>query len=176
MKRLNWIDILIIVILVGALAFVGVRALINTLEEKNAAEQEVVVEKNPLTEPKLRMIVEIPEVSREIAENAIASLDDEPRELDGDMVPMTRIYNSNHLADGQIVSWEIIDTEEENLVSVRFTIDCNPNVYRCNYSLGSQEIRIGKSYIVKSMSIELTGTIVSVTELAPILETEPDNE
>ncbi len=172
MKRLNWIDILIIVILVGALAFVG----INTLQKKMESDSQEIVEKNPLTEPKLRMIVEIPELSREIAENAVASLDNEPKELDGDLVPMTRIYNSNRLADAQIVSWEILDTEEESVVCARFTIEANPTVYRCNYSIGTQEVRIGKSFIVKTMTLELTGTIVSVTELAPIVETEPNND
>ena len=33
MKRLNWVDIVIIVILVGALAFVGIRAIAKNIEE-----------------------------------------------------------------------------------------------------------------------------------------------
>ena len=176
MKRLNWVDILIIVILVGAVAFLGIRTLGKTGDKQTAGDSSQNVEQNPLTEPKLRMVVEVPEISREIVENAVASFENAPRKLDGDMIPMTRLYNSNRLVDGRVVSWEIIDTEDEDMVCVRFTIEANPSVYRCNYSVGNQEVRIGKSYIVKTMSMEITGTIVSVTELAPITGTELDNE
>lgn len=176
MKRLNWVDILIIIVLVGALAFLGVRAVINSAEKRNQENSEVVAETNPLSDPTITMIVEIPEISRELAENAMASLDDAPRPLDGDMVPMTRLYNSNRLADGQIVSWEILDTEDESIVCLRITIDANPSVYRCNYTVGTQEVRVGKGFIVKTMSMELTGTIVSLVELGdgPMAELEDE--
>ena len=158
MKRLNWIDILVIIVLVGALAFVGYM-MTKDPDAPDAGEQLV------LSTPTLEMVVEIPDLSREIAENAIASFGNDPKELDGIQVPMTRIYNSNKLVDAQIVSWEIQETENEDLVTVRLTIEANPTVYRCNYTVGTQEVRIGKSFIAKTLTVELTGTIVSITEL-----------
>ncbi len=159
MKRLNWIDILIIVVLVGALAFVGFKALGG-----NEAVEEV--DETALSAPTLEYIVEITDITRELAENAMASLDDEPRDLDGVLVPMDRIYNSNKLADAEITAWEILDGEEEGMATLRVTIAANPSIYRCNYLVGNQELRLGKdNYIVKTMSVELTGTIVSITEL-----------
>ena len=158
MKRLNWIDILVIVILVGALAFVGISKLGNpeTVEE---------VDQATLSTPTLEYVVEIYDITRELAENAIASFAGEPRDLDGVMVPMDRIYNSNKLVDATVAAWEILDGEEGR-VTLRLTITANPTMYRCNYLVGNQEIRLGKdNYIAKTMSIELIGTIVSVTEL-----------
>ncbi len=158
MKRMNWVDILLIVVLVGALAF-GAVTMLGGSETTEEVTQDV------LSTPTLEMIVEIPEITRELADNAIASLDDEPRNLDGTMVPMTRLYNSNKLVDAQITAWELLDTEDEDLVTLRLTIAANPTIYRCNYTVGTQEVRLGKSFIAKTMSIELTGTVVSVTEL-----------
>ncbi len=160
MKRLNWIDYLVIIVLVGALAFAGIKML--------GKEPQVVepVEKDLLTEPNLTMIVEFADLSREVAENIIASFDWEPRELDGVSVPMTRLFNSNRLVDGQIVSWEMRDTEDEETADLRLTIEANGTMFRGSYTVGTQEVRIGKAFIAKTMSMELNGMIVSLTELA----------
>ena len=160
MKRLNWIDYLVILVLVGALAFAGIKVLGG-----NSQTEGVSGEENLLSEPNLTMIVEISDLSREIAENAVASFAEEPRELDGVSVPMTRLFNSNRLVDGEIKSWEIRDTEDEDLVDLRLTIEANGTLYRCSYSVGTQEVRIGKAFIAKTMSMELNGMVVSLTEL-----------
>ncbi len=159
MKRLNWIDYLVIVVLIGALAFVGLKVL--------GGDDQTIgsVEENLLSEPNLTMIVEVDHLTREIAENAVASFDGEPRELDGVSVPMTRLFNSNHLVDGQIVSWEIRETEGEETVTLRLTIDANGTMFRGSYTVGTQEVRIGKTFIAKTMSMELNGMVVSLTEL-----------
>ncbi len=159
MKRLNWIDYLVIIVLVGALVFAGIKMLGGKPQATDS------VEENLLSEPNLTMIVEISDLSREIAENAVASLDGEPRELDGVSVSMTRLFNSNRLVDGQIVSWEIRDTEDEGSVDLRLTIDANGTMFRGSYTVGTQEVRIGKAFIAKTMSMELNGVVVSLTEL-----------
>lgn len=160
MKRLNWIDYLVIVVLIGALAFVGLKVLRGNEPSTDAAEE------NLLSTPNLTMIVEIPDLSREIAENAVASFDGQPRELDGAQIPMTRLINSNRLVDGQIVSWEIRDNEDGETVDLRLTIDANGTLFRGSYTVGTQEVRIGKTFIAKTMSMEVEGTVVSLTELA----------
>ena len=159
MKRLNWIDYLVIVVLIGALAFVGLKILGDKDQIDGSAES------NLLSEPNLTMIVEVSDLSREIAENVVASFAGEPRELDGISVPMTRLFNSNRLVDGQIVSWEIRDTEDEQIVTLRLTIDANGTLFRGSYNVGTQEVRIGKAFIAKTMSMELNGMVVSLTEL-----------
>ena len=159
MKRLNWIDYLVIVVLIGALAFVGLKILGGKDQIDGSAES------NLLSEPNLTMIVEVSDLSREIAENVVASFAGEPRELDGISVPMTRLFNSNRLVDGQIVSWEIRDTEDEQIVTLRLTIDANGTLFRGSYNVGTQEVRIGKAFIAKTMSMELNGMVVSLTEL-----------
>ena len=159
MKRLNWIDILVIVLLVGALAFVGITKLGGS---DTAAEAEQAM----ISSPTLEYVVEITDSSEERAKNAVASLAGDPRELDGQLIPMNYIYNNNKVADAQITDSVISEPNENGLVTLRFTISAKPSMYRSNYQVGNQEIRLGKnSYILKTMSIELTGTIVSVTEL-----------
>lgn len=158
MKRFNWIDILVIVVLIGALAIGGYLLL---------SEDDTIVGSDGklLTEPNLQMIVEVPDLSREIAENVIATFSLEPRELDGISVETTRLFNSNRLVDGQITSWEIRDTEDEAVVCLRLTIEANGTLFRGSYNVGTQEVRIGKTFIAKTMSVELDGIVASLTEL-----------
>ena len=159
MKRLNWIDILVIIILVGAVAFVGA----VLLGRRNTGEAE---EMGSLSQPTLEFVVEIPDITRELAENAIATFDDAPINVGGVLTPTTRIYNNSKVTEAEIVSWDIKDTEEEGLVSVRLTIKAAPTLFSGNYVVGTQEIRLGKSdFIVKTMRIEFQGTIISMTEL-----------
>ena len=51
-------------------------------------------------------------------------------------------------------------------MDLRLTIDANGTLFRGSYTVGTQEVRIGKTFIAKTMSMELEGTVVSLTELA----------
>jgi hypothetical protein len=57
----------------------------------------------------------------------------------------------------------LILTEDDNLVNIIFTIQCTlTNGAVQTNKIGTQEIRIGKSHIVKTEYFELTGDIISM--------------
>ena len=160
MKRFNWIDILIVLVLVAALAFAAVK--LTSKEPAETVEEEVVDFQTAA--PDLRVEVVCRKLSREIAENAVAALQEEPREFEDEMVEMTRLFNSNKLVNGRISRWEIAD-EPEGTVELRLTIDAIAEYANGSYRVGTQEVRIGKDFIAKTMSMELNGTVISITEL-----------
>ena len=158
MKRFNWIDITIVVILIAAVAFLGMKMLGGKTETLGA--------ENQLSEPNLRIEVLCEDVTLEVAENVIASLQGAPREMSGMMVEKTRLFNSSNLVAGAITAWVIEPTERENVVNLRLTIEANAVLSKGSYSIGTQEIRIGRGYTAKTMDIELEGSIAVMTELA----------
>ena len=64
------------------------------------------------------------------------------------------------------------DTEDDaSLCTVMFTIECVPVEKDDIYSIGTQEVRIGKPHIVKTYTIEYSGWVYSM-ELPPKTEEE----
>lgn len=61
-------------------------------------------------------------------------------------------------AEGNTVSYQV--TNRQNL---RFTIECQVVPANNAYEVGSQEVRVGKSHIVKTSMIEVTGTVTAMT-------------
>lgn len=69
-------------------------------------------------------------------------------------VPYYELYVD---ADG-----EMQKAESEEYCSLLFTIGGTAPYLDNAYQLGSQEVRVGKSHIVKTKTIELTGTVISM--------------
>ncbi len=157
MKRFNWIDVVIVLILVAALALVVVK-----MTDK---EPETLGAENVVSEPNLRIEVVCRDLTPEIANQIIASLDGEPREVSGQMVEKTRIFNSGNLVDGHITEWELMECDEPNEVWLRLTIEANAVLSKGSYSIGTQEIRLGRGFTAKTMDIEIGGIITVMTEL-----------
>jgi hypothetical protein len=158
MKRFNWIDVVILLVLVAVVAVVGIKLM--------SKPTEGVKEDASLSTPNLRVEVLCQELLPEEAENIILSLQSAPREVNGAQVEMTRIFNSNNLVDACITTWVIEESPTEGFVNLRLTVEANAVLSKGNYSIGTQEIRIGKGYTAKTMGMETEGTIVAVTELS----------
>lgn len=156
MKRFNWIDILIVVILVAAIGLV--------IFKMAGGDPQTLGAENQLTAPNLRIEVVCEKVTPETAQNIVASLESEPRMVSGIPVEKTRLFNSNNLVDASITAWEILPSEEE-WVYLRFTIEANAILSSGSYSIGTQEIRIGRGFTAKTMDIEIGGIITVMTEL-----------
>lgn len=158
MKRFNWIDVVIVLVLVAALAVVGVKFL--------GKPSETVSADISLSEPNLRVEILCTQMNPEEVDNMILSLQSAPRDMNGTKVEMTRIFNSNNLVDARVTAWEKEESAVEGLVDLRLTVEANAVLSKGNYSIGTQEIRIGKGYTTKTLGIEAEGTIVVVTELS----------
>ena len=99
-----------------------------------------------------------------LADNILASLAGEPMEIGGSTVEMTRLYNSNKLVDAQVVSYEAAEGAE-GTKDLLLTVEANATATPGAYSVVTQEIRIGKDYIVKTITVEITGQILSLEKL-----------
>lgn len=155
--KLNIIDIFILLILVAALVFVAVRLFGG---HNGAAATEL-----PTSEPNLRFTVLCTQLPRELAEETIAALQGEDVTVDDSIVSPRRIFNSNALLDAEIVSWDLVETED-GLVNLHLTVESASEYSVGSYSVGKQEIRVGAEYSVKTTRIELKGCVLSMETLS----------
>ena len=149
--KLNIIDIILIVILIAAVAFVAIRFL---SADKNTLGSDVA-----LSEPNLVFTVVCEDVSEELANNIMASLASADSELDGNIISMTRLFNSNKLVDAKVSAWEYADGK----LSMR--IEGKAIYSNGAFSIGTQEVRIGKVFNVKTLDVEIEGTVYAMEKL-----------
>ncbi len=149
--KFNIIDIVLILILVAAVAFVAVRFLSGS---KDTLGSDVA-----LSEPNLVFTVVCEDVSEELANNIMASLASADSELDGNIISMTRLFNSNKLVDAKVSAWEYKDG------SLCLTMEGNAVYSNGAFSIGTQEVRIGKVFNVKTLDVEIEGTVYAMEKL-----------
>lgn len=152
--KLNIIDIILILIVVAALAFVAVRFVFNTTEDEPESTGSSVFT------PNVTFTVTCEETDATLAQNIIDSLSGE-MEFDGESVTNKRIYNSHKLYDAYLTEWNY----DESTGMLTLTIEAELENNEGSYTLGSQEIRLGKDFIVKTLSVEIVG-YVSQMEIA----------
>lgn len=155
-RKFNVIDVIVLAILIAALAFAGYKLLNRGSGELGDADA--------LTAPNIRFTVLCDDIDATMADNILASLAGEPMEIGGSTVEMTRLYNSNKLVDAQVVSYEAVDGAG-GTKDLLLTVEANATATPGAYSVVTQEIRIGKDYIVKTIAVEITGQILSLEKL-----------
>ncbi|MBE6984731.1 MAG: DUF4330 family protein [Ruminococcaceae bacterium] len=149
--KLNIIDIILIVILIAAVAFVAIRFL---SDDKNTLGSDVA-----LSEPNLVFTVVCEDVSEELANNIMASLASPDSELDGNIISMTRLFNSNKLVDAKVSTWEYQDG------ALSMTMEGKAIYSNGAFSIGTQEVRIGKVFNVKTLDVEIEGVVYAMEKL-----------
>lgn len=158
-RKLNVIDFIVIGILVAALAFAAYM-LLNRGGDKN----EAITNADALSAPNLRYTVLCEDLDPVLAQNIIDTLSAKPMEVNGTTVEMTRIFNKNALADAQIVAYEAVEGAEGKS-NVLLTIEANAEETLGAYAVKLQEIRVGKSHVVKTVGIEIEGVILSMEKI-----------
>ena len=112
--KLNIIDLLIILILVAAVAFVGVRLLSDKTDTLGS--------ENAVTEPNLRFTVLVADIHPELAAQVEQALAGDPVDIGGNTVERTRLFNSNKLVDAKIIGHEIT-TAADGTTELRLTVE-----------------------------------------------------
>lgn len=151
--KLNIIDILVIVVVLAAVALVGYKFL------KPSAETGV--NAPVVSQPNLRFVVYCEPVDQGQSDNIISTLDGEDRNVSGIMASPSRIFNSSKLMDAQIVAYEA----DAELGKLKLTVDAKVDLNSGAYTIGTQEIRIGNKYIIKTTEFELEGVIYSMEKI-----------
>ncbi|MBE6927522.1 MAG: DUF4330 family protein [Ruminococcaceae bacterium] len=149
--KLNIIDVILIVILIAAVAFVAIRFL--------SGSHDTLGSDVALSEPNLTFTVVCEDVDPMLAESILASLDSPDSVLDGNTISMTRLFNSNKLVDAQVVAKDYTDGKLSLTVSGKAVYSNGA------FSIGTQEVRIGKIFNVKTLDVEIEGIVYAMEKL-----------
>lgn len=159
--KLNVIDLLVILVIVAAVALVGF-----SLASSSGEEKEGSVTVAELTEANIRFTVRCKELPQLLVDNVIADLEKGSYTVSGEQVSPRRIFNSGEILDGQIVEWWTEPGEEEGTVNFYAVVEACATTPNGVYALQYQEIRLGKSYTLKTLGIELNGETIAVEKLS----------
>ncbi len=154
--KLNIIDLLIIVILLAALVFVGMKFLKD--------EPETLGSENALTEPNLRLTVLCEGVDAQLAENIMQALEGENVTVAGNEVTQRRLFYSNKLVDGQVTGYEIKENPD-GTVDLYFHLEAAAVISSGAYSVALQDVRLGKEFVVKTLDVEIEGLVFFMEKL-----------
>ena len=158
--KLNIVDVLILLVVIAAVAFLAVRMVGGSGGE-------------PSAQANLRYTVLCEDMPLMQAENAVTAVTAEDYELKLDddsilKVSPNQIFNSNKFQDAQITSAEILpqdDSADGQRVTVRFVIEAAAKNTVGSFVVGTQEVRIGRDYTVKTVDIEMLGTVSAMEKL-----------
>ena len=164
--KLNIVDVLILLVILAAVAFLAVHFM-------GGSSSDAVVTEEPITKANLRYTVLCEDVPLTQAENAVAAVTAEDYELklddDSTMeVNPAQIFNSSKFQNAEITSAEILpqdDSTDGQRVTVRFVIEAAAKNTTGSFIVGTQEIRIGRDYTVKTVDIEMLGTVSTMEKL-----------
>ncbi len=152
--KLNIIDLLVIIVILAIVAVVGYKV----VENKNATSSPT-----PVTTVTYTVLCE--GINPEIYESILEWLPNDQLMASGELLPgyVTDVTAVPRDDTTQIVTTAgvLLLPQNEDLLDLTFTITCTVASPIIN-EVGTQEVRIGKSHIVKTQHIELiNGTILS---------------
>lgn len=156
-RKFNIIDLIVLLVLVALIALAAWYFLRPKTDTEGGSQ--------PLSKPTVRFSVLCDDLSPEIAEQIITTLQGEPRDIDGLSVTPRRIFNSNQLIDAEVTAWETLP-RDDGTVALILTVDAAPAITSTTYTVGYQELRVGVNYNVKTFAIEISGKVLSLETLS----------
>lgn len=148
----DFIVILLVVCIVAAVIWKVADAKITASQE--AAELDASSFENA---PHLTFSVVCRDVLPEVAEACAAERPQEEQQIMNGSDPVEAF-----ITDCTYTAQQDPNGQDTGLCQVTFTMEASINEKDGIYKVGTQEIRIGKSYIVKTYNIELSGTIIAM--------------
>ena len=152
--KLNLIDLVVVLVLIALVVGVAWNLVGGKISNAVAANNAVTVQYEVLCTNVDRAVADY------CMENSNGQLMSNGDLLNGSVTGCTMepYMESTINAEGSTVSYQV--TDRQNL---RFTIECQVVPANNAYEVGSQEVRVGKSHIVKTSMIEVTGTVTAMT-------------
>lgn len=152
-KKFNLVDaivVLLVVVVIAAIGWKTISASFAAAEEKEAESMIEAYENSPHLVFDV-VCVNLPEV---VAEGFTKQM--ELPEVD------RQIMNGGELVEGYITGFRYEQNEKDSLCTGYFTCEAVLKEEEGVYSVGTQEIRMGKGYIVKTYLLEHSGYISSM--------------
>ena len=152
-KKFNLVDaivVLLVVVIIVAIGWKAISAGFAAAEEREAEEMAEAYG----TSPHLLYDVVCINVPEEIAASFEAEMERPMAER--------QIMNAGELVEGYITDCHYEVNEKTGYCTVYFTCEAVMTEEEGIYSVGTQEIRVGKSYIVKTYDIETSGNVASM--------------
>lgn len=151
--KINLIDLLVVLMVIIVVAAVAWKLGGSKLQDALSNEQI----------PTVKYEVVCPGISNDACEYAKTCIGDQ-------------LMNSGNLLDGQITGVSVepyyitcvdgqgntVAAQDAQNSTIRFTIECKTPYVDNAYAAGTQEIRVGKSHIVKSIHLEVIGCITQM--------------
>ena len=149
--KLNIIDWILILALVAVVAFVFIAPKLS-IDDGNDLGDAPPIEQTQ----QIEFMVACKDVDEILANSIIDSLSNGCALFESENVSMTRLYNNHKLVSGNVTAWEYSDG------TLYLTINGNGLYANGAYAVGSQEVRLGNEYKVKTLGIEITGIIYTM--------------
>ena len=153
--KINIVDLLVIVVIVIAAIFVGTKFLGGGSGTGAVGGGTTPVRYTVLVE---NVQPEVYENIKALVDAGDASLMASGELLDGRVTAVTAVPHEENVSVSTTGDAVIIPVGREHL-DLTFTIECNV-INPITTEIGTQEVRIGKSHIVKTDKFELTGGII----------------
>lgn len=171
--KLNIIDIIILLVLLAALVFAAVKLIGGVVGSGGSGDdltddtvdvEESIASEQEAFDPSLRFTLTTEEMSKTLAESVQEALTAKTTKF-GKMVSNGgRIYNNNILYDAYVTDVEMEELEEGVFV-LHVTVEADAPIYYGHYLVGTQEVRLGKEIILKTMDVEVYGTVDTMEKL-----------
>lgn len=158
-RKLNIIDILILLVLVAAIAF----AVVKVAGRSDADDAGAT---DTLSEPNLRFEMTTDELSKTLADSVQAALTADKTKVGDVETDAGRIYNGDKLIDACVTDVTVEPGETEGTYVLHITVEANATASSGHYSVGTQEIRLGKELYLKTLDVEILATVDRMEKLS----------
>ncbi len=156
-QKFNLVDTVVVVLLAIVLIAIGYKTVSASITAKQEREAEALAHAYD-SNPHLIYDVVCNDVPKEVAEACEAQMERPMAER--------QLMSLGKPLEGYVTACSYVpqDEDDDSLCTLYFTLEVLPTVKDGIYSLGTQEIRIGKGHIVKTYYIETSGWVYSMEE------------
>lgn len=154
--KLNAVDYVILLALVAALVFVALWFFgSQDASLGSGAEREA---------PNVRIELLCEDLPVELCDNLVSALDGEPTEITGNSIAPTRLFSGSLAIDADVVATDVTE-KKDGRADIRFTVEAAAEIVGGVPTLGTQEVRVGVSFTLKTLTVEQKCTVLSVERL-----------